>query len=533
MQGCLCTEMTPPAAAPAAGTAAASLEFAEGDAGAPAAVAPSSGTPNADATPAAVAPGNSDLGGGVISADDESTSTMTGPAFTIPVMMIEGVMTDDGRIIEPGALAWRQTGRGWPLMATDQTTYGHEGALLVGRIDSLERNGANIVAHGVFDTSDEALEIARKVGDGMLWGVSADLGNATSTVTMGDLDMPGSPGDYFESVSSAIVRGATICPFPAFEGCFIVLDGMTTTPVPVQQPQQMSERVPAFTIIDQPSCESCDDGIVAAAEAIVAAGSAGASTFPAPLSPPAAWYDDPHFERPTPLTVLEDGRVFGHIALWGTCHVGYAGRCVTPPESPSDYAYFHQGRVYTAEGGILPAGALFMGQDHAGLELGWRAAMDHYASASTRVAMVRAGRDELGLWIAGSILPGLSHEQVNLFRTSAISGDWRPIGAGDELVAALAVNTPGFPIVQALVASGQRLALVGAGAPEMAVVRAELSGSQSEADAAIAAMFVTYDRALAPILRRARDEARARMSAIGMTPAAQAQRARERFARLK
>ncbi len=48
------------------------------------------------------------------------------------------------------------------------------------------------------------------------------------------------------------------------------------------------------------------------------------------------------------------------------------------------------------------------------------------------------------------------------------SGDWRPIGRGLELVAALAVNQPGFPIAR--VAHGRVSALTAAGAPVMAAL---------------------------------------------------------------
>jgi hypothetical protein len=46
-------------------------------------------------------------------------------------------------------------------------------------------------------------------------------------------------------------------------------------------------------------------------------------------------------------------------------------------------------------------------------------------------------------------------EQLAVLRAGALSGDWRRIGGNLELIAALAVTTPGFPIArEALVASG-------------------------------------------------------------------------------
>src|SRR2546422_2197053 len=37
-----------------------------------------------------------------------------------------------------------------------------------------------------------------------------------------------------------------------------------------------------------------------------------------------------------PLTVTEDGRVFGHLAPWGVCHTGKPNQCITAPHSAVD-----------------------------------------------------------------------------------------------------------------------------------------------------------------------------------------------------
>jgi hypothetical protein len=82
------------------------------------------------------------------------------------------------------------------------------------------------------------------------------------------------------------------------------------------------------------------------------------------------------------------------------------------------------------------------------------------------VADVVAGEDEHGIWLAGGLRPSVSAEQVRELRGASLSGDWRSIGGNLELVAALAVNVPGFPVprVQAgLAASGVQTALVAAG----------------------------------------------------------------------
>jgi hypothetical protein len=55
---------------------------------------------------------------------------------------------------------------------------------------------------------------------------------------------------------------------------------------------------------------------------------------------------------------------------------------------------------------------------------------------------------------------------VRALRASPISGDWRKVDGNLELVAALAVNVPGFPVIprpQGMVASGGLTSLVATG----------------------------------------------------------------------
>lgn len=183
----------------------------------------------------------------------------------------------------------------------------------------------------------------------------------------------------------------------------------------------------------------------------------------APVTPPAAWFVNPELDGPTPLTVTEDGRVYGHLATWRTCHTGFGG-CVTAPKSRTQYAYFHTGEVRTAEGESLAVGRVTLGGGHADTKLGFQAAIDHYDNAGACVAAVRAGEDKHGIWLAGAVTPETDELKVAALRRHPPSGDWRRIGGNLELIGALAVNTPGFPVPRARVASGAPQALVAAGA---------------------------------------------------------------------
>lgn len=187
----------------------------------------------------------------------------------------------------------------------------------------------------------------------------------------------------------------------------------------------------------------------------------------APVAPPDDWFTDPGLDGPTALTVTADGRVYGHLATWSSCHTGYSGQgmCVTAPRSDTGYRMFHLGEVVTASGATVPVGRLTLGTGHAGPRLGMRAAAEHYDNTGAQVAVVRAGEDEHGIWLAGSVVPEATAEQVAALRRSPLSGDWRRVAGNLELIAALAVNAPGFPIPRprAAVDGVRQASLVAAG----------------------------------------------------------------------
>jgi 2'-5' RNA ligase len=192
----------------------------------------------------------------------------------------------------------------------------------------------------------------------------------------------------------------------------------------------------------------------------------------AQLLPPAHAFADPVLSELTPLTLDDSSipgyiEVYGHLAGWGTCHTGFAGQCVTPPRSRHDYGYFNVGAVRTHDAGevkVVAAGHITMGEGgHAGLKLSASEAAAYYDNVNTVVADVTAGEDAFGIWVHGVVRRSATPEQVEALRASPLSGDWRPMDGGLELVAALAVNSGGFPIPRARVASGVPVALVAAG----------------------------------------------------------------------
>lgn len=181
-----------------------------------------------------------------------------------------------------------------------------------------------------------------------------------------------------------------------------------------------------------------------------------------PLAPPKAWFEDPNLTRKTKLTVTEDGRVFGHLAAWNECHRDVNMReCVMAPHSQQQYAPFHLGYVLTAEGEEVSVGKIVQDTRHAHIGLGYTAAALHYDNTGDEIAVVRAGEDEFGVWVAGAVVPEATKKKVAKLRRSPLSGDWRREKGSLELTAALAVNAPAFPVYA--MDNDEQLSLVAAG----------------------------------------------------------------------
>lgn len=213
------------------------------------------------------------------------------------------------------------------------------------------------------------------------------------------------------------------------------------------------------------------------------------------FSPPRSWFEDPHLPGPAPVTVDPDtGRIAGHLAQWGTCHVGIQNRCNTPPPSLADYEFFHTAHIATDQGPVS-VGIITMDTGHAGLEDTAFNAAAHYDNTGTQAAVVRCGEDSHGIWVAGACLPFIEQDQRMRLSLASFSGDWRRIRGGLELVAVLAVNTPGFPVASRRTGvGGGTMSLVAAGAlPRHAdPAHTAAAGDAASPDAAtVASMVIT------------------------------------------
>lgn len=382
-------------------------------------------------------------------------------------LTVEGITTGDGREFDSGALTWADLPL--PLRWNRVDSHGGETrteAVNVGRIDKIWREDSGLImGEGVLDLSDtDGEKVHGKIKNQMLRGVSVDV----DSITDADMELvwPETPGED---------KGEGEDPFAQLFAA----------------PEKVvfhKGRIRAATLVDIPAFAEAYIALLDEAGAIVAGGTPiGAEREARPLRhrtlgvqeipvrPPRDWFTNPDLSVPTGITVSPEGRVYGHAALWGTCHVGQAGLCVTPPQE-DDHPYFMTGAVWTEGGDMVSVGQITLGTGHADISAGHRAATEHYDNTGVAVADVAVGNDAHGIWVAGSIRPGTDPERIHELRASGqVSGDWRNIGGHLRLVGLLAVNVPGFPVpkIRAKYTSGHQLALVAAGLPNLTEAMSE------------------------------------------------------------
>lgn len=435
--------------------------------------------------------------------DAVSTGTGSWKGLLAPI----GKPTGDGRMFGPGSLTNRELPL--PLRFQRSDGQGHGGSIVVGRILKIEYTDDGV--HGEGDWLDE--DITPEVREAKEWsrqkviGPSVDLDDAVLERVPVDATAAGEEAaaaadcgcdqahavaeladqPMITLVTQGRVSGATLVQIPAFAEC-AALELSDDTPALAASGYTAGDPVAVLdddgvdhgyyvTTVDGWVTLVRDNGTVDTVEAsrisrpepdeaqawddALLDGEADTLVASGPFTPPQDWFADPGLDEPTPLTITPQGRVYGHLAQWGSCHIGLPG-CVTPPRSHASYAYFHTGEVQT-DAGPVDVGKITLGTGHADPNAGFRAAADHYDHTGACVAIVRAGEDDHGVWVAGALTAGCDDDKAAELRRSPLSGDWRRIGSGLELVAALAVNVPGFPVPRTRVASGRPLSLVAAG----------------------------------------------------------------------
>lgn len=323
----------------------------------------------------------------------------------------------------PMALKWQRTAE-----------QGHDSAYTVGAITNLEVRDGFLWGTGPMLDTPEAEEAIQQIEAGVT-RPSIELFARAETMT----DGAGNPITPDTAEAMYIDGAAAVMRFDVAE---VVAATLVSVP---------EFRDAAITLADAEADLSVP--------ALVASAAVVEDTYDEHL------FDNPLLDELTPIHLTDDGRVIGHLAEWGTCHVGRKDRCVEPPRSQSGYAEFHQSSVKLASGERLRVGRLTVGGGHARPGIGMTAATEHYDNVGTAWAFVRAHEDEHGIVIAGVLNPAADEQMVKQALGTPHSGHWEPVGGSPELIAACAVNSPGFPIAQRARNDRGELALVASLAP--------------------------------------------------------------------
>lgn len=174
------------------------------------------------------------------------------------------------------------------------------------------------------------------------------------------------------------------------------------------------------------------------------------------IHPPRSAFAQKKLPGKTKWTVVpRDGynEVYGHLASWDTCHmglqIGNPNVCERPPRSRRGYKDFHVSTVLTAEGDIVEVGKFTIDAYHGSTKRGLTAAQvrTHYEHTGSEAAVGRVYEDEFGPAFFGVQVPDADPALAQKMRRTPASGHWHPVDGHLELVAALGVNRPAFPIV--------------------------------------------------------------------------------------
>lgn len=178
--------------------------------------------------------------------DTQTQTPVTSQAAFHAVLVVEGVRTSDHREFAPNSLSWRTLPL--PLMWQQQLDGSHKGAVVVGKIMRIERQGAELHGWGTFDLgSANGKEAQRLVAEQIMRGISIDA--ELLQIDKEQLIVEDMSADPVLYVLEARIGAATIVSFPAFPESVITLDG---TEIPAATSDGRGESLP------QPALQASD-----------------------------------------------------------------------------------------------------------------------------------------------------------------------------------------------------------------------------------------------------------------------------------
>lgn len=374
-------------------------------------------------------------------------------AVSGPIVRGGGRKTGDRRQFDVETLQWQEEGATAasleiPLGYQYERSHGGttDKTARVGRIDSIERVGDELMARGVIDLKapwgpEAATLMGTRENPGILAGVSILIDE--------NPDMDGLSVEYqFAEGCELASEDEEFNPACAEPERTIVTDGARIRGVDLVD-------IPAYAEARMYLDAELPDDMMASEDDTAETLTASAYTITIPELPPVEWFSEPT-EVPEigAITVTEDGRFFGYLAPRHVAHRGFQKKRVTVPVGNVDYGIWMNRATLVDDGkggyAKIATGPITMDCGHAPMNAAVKGAarQAHYDNACSVVATARVGENARGVWIAGSLIPGISVEQVAKMMACQLSGDWGPHREKPgkrELAGALLVPRPGFP----------------------------------------------------------------------------------------
>ncbi len=325
--------------------------------------------------------------------------------------------TGDGRLIESAGFGVRDLPLS--LRAQFKDDFGHMGADLVGRLDAVRVSGPNVEGWGWFSDTPEGRKAYDAVSDGSLRGNSIDMADVKVKVKIDwgdeepDFDEWFTPVDVMVNFTESRIAATTLVATPAFATAYAIIEDED------EDAELVASLVVTEVNILQPEPDLTASVMVQA--------------------PWEAFFTE-ETDTLCPLTVTDEGHVFGHLAQWGSCHTGWQNQCVIVPHSVSNYGHFNVSPIPTTEGRVRTGPIFLLGGHEATAEYVNKAVAD----VANVWADVRLTDGKLGPWVSGYVRPGTAPEKVYAGQASRISGHWKREGRDLELYAIASVCAAGF-----------------------------------------------------------------------------------------
>jgi len=324
------------------------------------------------------------------------------------------VWTGDGRYISKGSITWGTE----PIpVIFDPVDSDHDG-FTIGHIDSISHDMAGVNVSGWFVdfTDEEGQALVRRAQDLIsrnAIGWSAALDDTTAEITL-----------------SAERRDA----YKENE------DGSVTVTVSSRDMSRVYKagRMRHLALVDTPAFPGARPRLGLAP--VTASGLA-----PLPHANFAYWESD----KPIPLQVTPDGRVFGHAAGEGTYRNGTASGPRYQRDPDRDMRNFHTGTAVLDNGETIRVGALTCAGMHAAARGPVEDQRRHHEDSTTVWAKVRAWNDNKGrLCVAGTAMTDLPPAKLQQTAGLPLSPELWPVPgvSGLTLVGLHSVVSPAWPV---------------------------------------------------------------------------------------